>query len=156
FTLAFAYLHHGFVGCLIYFGLQSAGIALGYYSGQTLFARLPARARYSLQWAGLAWAASLTATGFFTGIAASAMLLSGSVFGGAAIAIKQWHELTRTRGAVRESYLLLAHSAGSLIRIASLACAAILLAFVHGQANLFYVICGGLGLVALLWAGPLE
>jgi len=125
FSLAFAYLHHGFIGCLIFFGLQSAGIAVGYYGGLTLFARAPTRARHSLQWAGLVWAASLTATGCFTGTAASAMLLSGSIFGGAAIAVKQWHELTRTSGAVRESYLLLAHSAGSLIRIASLACAAI-------------------------------
>ena len=156
FSLAFAYLHHGFIGCLIFFGLQSAGIAVGYYGGLTLFARAPTRARHSLQWAGLVWAASLTATGCFTGTAASAVLLSGSIFGGAAIAVKQWHELTRTSGAVRESYLLLAHSAGSLIRIASLACAAILLACVHGEANLFYVICGALGVVALLWAGPLE
>jgi len=156
FTLAFAYLHHGFVGCLVFFGLQSAGIAIGYYSGLTLFARAPERARHSLQWSGLAWAASLMATGCFSGAAASAALLSGSVFGGAAIAIKQWHQLTRTSGAVRESYLLLVHSAGSLIRIASLACAALLLAFVDGHANLFYVVCGGLAIIALLAAGPLQ
>lgn len=157
FTLVYAFTQFGFKGALIFFALQCIAVLTGYWATMVLFARKPTWADRMLQGTGVACASGLVFAGLSPNNVASlaCLLLSGVAVGGA-VAVRQWLELTLTKGASREYYLVMRETANALIRIGGLTFAAYTLALLNNEMPPFFLISGSIGVLLMLWTGPMH
>lgn len=157
FALAFVFKAVGFQGALVFFAFQCCVLAGGYWGALWLMARSAWWSARTLQGSGVLIGVGLSVAGVLpTPEWSMAALLVAASASGAAIAAKQWHELTRTAGAVRESYLALAQATGAMIRVGGLGLCALLLGALHNDVHRFFVITGLVVAALIVWAGPLK
>jgi len=157
FTLAYAFSLGGFRLALASAWAVAILLTVGYWVALVLMARSTWRSRHMLRIGSVGTCLCIGAAGLVDGEKLSlAALVSAAVPAGGAYAAKQWNELTRTQGALRESYLSFGQSVWALLRVAVLASCAALLAVVDNDFRIFFFVAGLTAATAIAVAGPLK
>lgn len=157
FTLAYAFSTGGFHLAILSALAVSILVSAGYWAGLACMANSAWRTRHLLRIASITTCLCVAGAGLADGRPLSlALLVAGAFPAGAAYGAKQWHEMTRTNWALRESYLSFGQSAWAVVRVAGLAGCASLLTTVGSDFKIFFFVSGVIAATVIAAAGPLK
>lgn len=157
FAVAFMFSTLGFREALLFAAAQWVVVAAGCYAGLVVMAKSEWWSQRMLQMASVCTGLGFASAYFIPGDAGTVWaLFASAAAAGAAYAARQWHELTRTQGALRESYLALDQAVGTCIRVVGLAGCAALLTGLHNQFKPFMLVTGLAAALIAFLAGPLR
>lgn len=156
FTFAYAFSFGGFRSALFASLAVALLLTTGYWGGLSFMANSPRHAGRGMQVGAIAASLCVSIAGLLSPRWLSlVVLVAGALPAGAAFAAKQWHEMTRTSGKLRETYFSIGHSFWSVVRFACLAGCATLLAKVGSDFKVFFFIAGLATATLIAVVGPL-